>query len=143
MKNNEKKIPLATMGVLAPGSAHARHSTQPPINASRNFPARMSPEWPSNISKGQKEYNRPSSVQGCYIPFSLLFGQNRVNWEGRGGPRNNENSGLRLSDTICTAPLGPIVAYYRLSATVYTATLRPIVAYYVCQLPSAQRRSDQ
>jgi hypothetical protein len=31
------KIPLVPMGVLAPGSAHARPSAQPPINTSGNF----------------------------------------------------------------------------------------------------------
>jgi hypothetical protein len=41
--------------------------------------------------------------------------------------KNMQNSGLRLSDTVCTAPLGPICK---------------IVAYG-CQTPSAQRRSDQ
>jgi hypothetical protein len=30
------------MGILAPGSAHARPSAQPPINMSGNFPAHMS-----------------------------------------------------------------------------------------------------
>jgi hypothetical protein len=30
------------MGVLAPGSAHARPSAQPPIDVSGNFPAHMS-----------------------------------------------------------------------------------------------------
>ena len=33
------KFPLAPMGVLAPGSAHARPSAQPPIDNSGNFPA--------------------------------------------------------------------------------------------------------
>ena len=32
------------MGVLAPVSAHAGHSAQPPIDTSGNFPARMSAE---------------------------------------------------------------------------------------------------
>ncbi len=32
------------MGVLAPMSAHAGHSAQPPIDTSGNFPARMSAE---------------------------------------------------------------------------------------------------
>ena len=32
------------MGVLAPGSAHARPSTRPPIDTSRNFPAHVSTE---------------------------------------------------------------------------------------------------
>ena len=33
-----KRFPLAPMGVLAPGSEHARPSAQPPIDSSRNFP---------------------------------------------------------------------------------------------------------
>ena len=37
-----KQIPLESMGVLAPGSAHARPSAQPPIDVSGNFPAHMS-----------------------------------------------------------------------------------------------------
>ena len=36
------KIPLAPMGVLAPGSAHARPSAQPPIDTSGHFSAHMS-----------------------------------------------------------------------------------------------------
>jgi hypothetical protein len=35
------------MGVLAPGSAHARPSARPPIDTSGNFPAPVSAEWPS------------------------------------------------------------------------------------------------
>ena len=57
------------MGVLPPGSAHASPSAGPPIGTSGNFPARVSAEWPSNISKGKKEYNRP--VPGGYIPWLL------------------------------------------------------------------------
>ena len=38
------EIPLAPMGVLAPGSAHARPSAQPPIDTSRNFSAHMGGE---------------------------------------------------------------------------------------------------
>ena len=49
------QIPLARMGVLAPGSAHARPSAQPPINTSGNFPAHMSAESPSNISPNPLE----------------------------------------------------------------------------------------
>jgi hypothetical protein len=45
-----EEIPLTPMGVLAPGSAHARPSAQPPIDVSENFPAHMSAESPSNIS---------------------------------------------------------------------------------------------
>ena len=41
---------LTPMGVLAPGSAHARPSAQPPIDIRGNFPAPMFAEWPSNIS---------------------------------------------------------------------------------------------
>ena len=37
-----KKIPLAPIGVLAPGSAHARPSPQPPIDTRRNFSVHMS-----------------------------------------------------------------------------------------------------
>ena len=44
------KYPLAPMGVLAPGSAHAIPSAQPPIDTSGKFPAHMSAESSSNIS---------------------------------------------------------------------------------------------
>ena len=36
---NKDKFPLAPMGVLATGSAHARPSAQPPIDTSGNFSA--------------------------------------------------------------------------------------------------------
>ena len=39
---NLSKFALAPMGVLAPGSAHARPSARPPIDTSRNFSAHMS-----------------------------------------------------------------------------------------------------
>ena len=39
-----ENIPLAPMGVLAPVSAHAGPSAQPPIVTSGNFPARVSAE---------------------------------------------------------------------------------------------------
>ena len=39
---NSLKFPLAPMGVLAPGSAHARPSARPPIDTSGNFSAHMS-----------------------------------------------------------------------------------------------------
>ena len=48
-------FPLAPMGVLALGSAHARPSARPPINTSRNFPAHMSAESPSNITPNPSE----------------------------------------------------------------------------------------
>jgi hypothetical protein len=42
-----EKFPLAPMGVIAPGSAHARPSARPPIDTSGYFPAPVSAEWPS------------------------------------------------------------------------------------------------
>jgi len=38
------KFPLAPMGVLAPGSGHARPSAQPPIDTIGNFSAHKSAE---------------------------------------------------------------------------------------------------
>ena len=52
---NSSKFPLAPMGVLAPGSAHARPSPRPHIDTSGNFPAHMSAESPSNISPNPSE----------------------------------------------------------------------------------------
>ena len=46
-KKKYLKFPLAPMGVLTPGSAHARPSARPPIDTSGNFPAPVSAEWPS------------------------------------------------------------------------------------------------
>ena len=43
------------MGVLAPGSAHARPSAHPPIDSSGNFPAHVSAESSSNISPNPSE----------------------------------------------------------------------------------------
>ena len=51
----EIKIPLAPMGVLATGSAHARTSARTPIDTSGNFPAHLSAESPSNISPNPSE----------------------------------------------------------------------------------------
>ena len=43
MERRQKiQIPLAPMGVLAPGSAHARPSARLPIDTSGNFSAHMS-----------------------------------------------------------------------------------------------------
>jgi hypothetical protein len=42
INNKKRKFPLAPMGVLGPGSAHARLSAWPPIDTSRNFQAHMS-----------------------------------------------------------------------------------------------------
>ena len=44
------EFPLAPMGVLAPVSAHAGPSAQPPIGTSGNFLPHLSAESPSNIS---------------------------------------------------------------------------------------------
>ena len=80
------------MGVLAPGSAHARPSAQPPIDVSRNFPAPVSAELTSNISPNPSEVI--SKVSGLsdksfleIFEISPFSGQNRVNWRGRGHSR--------------------------------------------------------
>ena len=49
------KIPLTPMGVLAPWSAHARPSAQPPIDVSGNFSPHVSAELPSNIFPNPSE----------------------------------------------------------------------------------------
>ena len=49
------------MGVLAPGSAHARPSAQPPINVSENFLVHVSAESPSKISQ-KKEILTPKTI---------------------------------------------------------------------------------
>ena len=80
------------MGVLAPMSAHAGPSAQPPIGTSGNFPARVSAESPSNISPNPSEvisevselYDKPFLD---FFDFSQFSGQNRVNWGGSGGPQ--------------------------------------------------------
>ena len=81
------------MGVLAPVSAHAGLSAQPPIGTSGIFPARVSAELPSNISPNPSEVI--SEVSELYdkpfldiFDFSHFSGQNRVNWEGEGGSPN-------------------------------------------------------
>ena len=43
--------PLTLMGVVAPGSAHARPSARPPIDMSGNFPPHVCAESSSNISR--------------------------------------------------------------------------------------------
>ena len=49
------RIPFTPMGVLTPGSTHARSSARAPIDMSGNFPAHMSAESPSNISPNPSE----------------------------------------------------------------------------------------
>ena len=73
------------MGVLAPVSAHAGPSAQPPIGKSGNFPARVSAQSPSNISPNPSEVI--SEVVELYDKrfldiFEIIqfYGQNRVNW---------------------------------------------------------------
>ena len=56
------------MGVLAPVSAHAGPSAQPPIGTSGIFPARVSVESPSNISPNPSEViSEVSEVYGVLI----------------------------------------------------------------------------
>ena len=54
------------MGVLAPGSAHARPSARPPIDTSGNFPAPVSAEWPSAL-KTVKKILKLESSYFCYL----------------------------------------------------------------------------
>ena len=62
---------LAPMGVLAPVSAHAGPSAQPPIGTSINFPARVSAESPSNISPNPSEVI--SEVSELYDKLSWIY----------------------------------------------------------------------
>jgi hypothetical protein len=63
IKQQEKKASKITTtknsasadGVLAPGFVHARPSTRPPLDTSRNFSAHVSAESPSNISLNPSE----------------------------------------------------------------------------------------
>ena len=61
------KFPLAPMGVLAPVSAHAGPSAQPPTGTSGIFPARVSAKSPSNISPNPSEVI--SEVSEVYDDF--------------------------------------------------------------------------
>ena len=88
-RKREREFLLAPMGVLAPGSAHARPSAQPPIDMSGNFQAPVSAELTSNISPNPSEVI--SKVSGLsdksfleIFEISPFSGQNRVNWRGRG-----------------------------------------------------------
>ena len=66
----KRKFPLAPMGVLAPGSAHARPSALPPIDTSGNFPAHVSAKSPSNISPNLSEVI--SKVSEFFLGCGLL-----------------------------------------------------------------------
>ena len=121
------------MGVLAPGSAHARPSARPPIDTSGNFPAPVSTEWPSAFKTVKIGlFWGVGGVPEFFFIGILLFlllrsscknlepydnpfwgfsngGNNKKRKKKRKEKKKNmENSGLRLSDTVCTAPLGPI-----------------------------------
>ena len=58
------------MGVLAPVSAHAGLSAQPPIGTSGNFPACVFAESPSNISHNPSEViSEVSEVYNDFLNF--------------------------------------------------------------------------
>ena len=76
------------MGVLAPRSAHARHSARPPIDASGNFPAHVSAESLSNTSANPWEViSEVSKVYDKLLIFEIyrLSGHTRVNRVGSVG----------------------------------------------------------
>ena len=57
-----EKFSKAPMGVLAPGSAHARPSAQTLIDMSRNLPALMSAESTSNIFPHPSKFRIPRTT---------------------------------------------------------------------------------
>ena len=63
------------MGVLAPGSVHARPSARPPIDTSGNFLAPVSAESPSNIpptpQKSYPKFRNPRTNFEIFIFFCL------------------------------------------------------------------------
>ena len=69
------------MGVLAPGSAHARPSAQPPIDVSGNFPAHLTLK---HLPQPLSDVSGPNSS-----PFPLLYTQNRLFGGRRGVPEIN------------------------------------------------------
>ena len=123
------EISASADGVLTPGSVHARPSAQPPIDTSGNFSAHVSAESLFEISpfSGQNRVilggrggpriiffigillflllRSPCKVSNSYdmplLGFSNGGGYNKKK------RKNMQNSGLRLSDAVCTAPLGP------------------------------------
>ena len=66
------------MGVLAPGSAHARPSARPPIDMSGNFPQHMSTEAPSYIPPNLSEVSEPrrafENTPFCTPKYSIVHG---------------------------------------------------------------------
>jgi hypothetical protein len=112
------------MGVLPPGSAHARPSAQPPINTSGNFPAHVSavtflkfPHFPVKIRSfwGVSKF--------CFLLESSYFCY----------------LGAHAKFQI------PMICRYWGLATATRKEKRKIckIMAYGCQKPSAQRRSDQ
>ena len=68
------KFPLAPMGVLTPGSAHARPSAQPPIDMSGNFPAHVSAVTFKIFKKKlKKTKNRPPGGQGVGVRINFFY----------------------------------------------------------------------
>ena len=64
-ERGEGEIPLTPMGVLAPGSAHAGPSAQPPIDMSGNFTAHVSAVTIKIFEKNlKKTKNRPQGAMG-------------------------------------------------------------------------------
>ena len=65
------KYPLMPMGVLAPGSVHARPSAQPPIDVSGNFPTPMSAEFLPTPQKSYPKFqNSTTSLSKKYLKLS-------------------------------------------------------------------------
>jgi hypothetical protein len=64
-----KKFPLWPMGVLDPGSEHARPSGWAPIDTSGNFPAHVSAESPSNVLPNPSEVISEGTL-GQLLKFS-------------------------------------------------------------------------
>ena len=75
------------MGVLAPGSTHARPSARPPIDTSGNFLAHMSAESHSNISPN------PSKVKSEVIHFC---GSNKNLKKPKNRPPGGQGVGVRI-----------------------------------------------
>jgi hypothetical protein len=68
-EETKRKFPLAPMGALALGSAHARPSAQAPIDTSGNFSAHMS---------GRGVKNLKSVLINFFSPFQAILSTFRV-----------------------------------------------------------------
>ena len=82
--DNYYKFPLAPMGVLAPGSAHARPSARPPIDTNGNFSAHMSERG------GKKNCVRPKSYFLCDFKPHAKFQNPTITLSGRKVTRHKE-----------------------------------------------------